>query len=201
MEVLAKTEVVVFDKTGTLTKGVFNVTVIHPDKISQSQLLELAAIAESYSEHPVARSIREAYGQEIDMSRLSDVHELSGRGVCAVIDGRKICVGNDKLMEENGVTSLGACCLPIMPGCPSNCLMQRELRLSALPKAQRRFFIKSVFKKTEKLTVCILKFLMKYTNSGIVNICVVREIESLVKIFSFFLWKCRSMYACSVYRP
>ena len=104
MEVLAKTEVVVFDKTGTLTKGVFNVTVIHPDKISQSQLLELAAIAESYSEHPVARSIREAYGQEIDMSRLSDVHELSGRGVCAVIDGRKICVGNDKLMEENGVT-------------------------------------------------------------------------------------------------
>lgn len=104
MEVLAKTEVVVFDKTGTLTKGVFNVTVIHPDKISQSQLLELAAITESYSEHPVARSIREAYGQEIDMSRLSDVHELSGRGVCAVIDGRKICVGNDKLMEENGVT-------------------------------------------------------------------------------------------------
>ena len=104
MEVLAKTETVVFDKTGTLTKGVFNVTVIHPDKISQSQLLELAAIAESYSEHPVARSIREACGQEMDMSRLSDVHELSGRGVCAVIDGRKVCVGNDRLMEENGVT-------------------------------------------------------------------------------------------------
>lgn len=103
MEVLAKTEIVVFDKTGTLTQGVFNVTAIHPDSCSESRLLELAALAESYSDHPISRSLKEAYGMDLDTGRVSDVQELSGRGVCARVDGLDIRVGNDKLMEEIGV--------------------------------------------------------------------------------------------------
>ena len=104
LEVLADTEMVVFDKTGTLTKGVFNVTAIHPDQYSESGLLELAALAESYSDHPISRSLKEAYGKEIDSSRVGRVEELSGRGVRAQVDGKKVCAGNDKLMEEIGVS-------------------------------------------------------------------------------------------------
>lgn len=103
LEVLAKTELVVFDKTGTLTRGVFNVTAIHPDHCGEAQLLELAALAESYSDHPISRSLKEAYGKELDTSRVSNVEELSGRGVRATVDGRQICAGNDKLMEDIGV--------------------------------------------------------------------------------------------------
>ena len=102
LETLSQAEIVVFDKTGTLTKGVFNVTAIHPDKISEAELLELAAYAESYSDHPISRSIREAYGQDIDQSRVGAVEELAGRGVRAVIDGKTVCVGNSKLMDELG---------------------------------------------------------------------------------------------------
>ena len=103
MEVLAGTDIVVFDKTGTLTKGVFNVTAIHPDTVSEAQLLELAALAESYSDHPISRSLKEAYNREIDTGRVRDVEELAGRGVRAVIDGKTVCVGNDTFMEELGV--------------------------------------------------------------------------------------------------
>ncbi len=104
LEVLAKTEIVVFDKTGTLTQGVFNVTVIHPDHCDQSQLLELAALAEASSDHPISHSLLEAWGQLPDRSRVTQAEELSGRGVRAVVDGKVICAGNDKLMEEIGVT-------------------------------------------------------------------------------------------------
>lgn len=104
LEVLAKTEIVVFDKTGTLTQGVFNVTAIHPDHCDQSQLLELAALAEASSDHPISRSLLEAWGQLPDRSRVTQAEELSGRGVRAVVDGKVICAGNDKLMEEIGVT-------------------------------------------------------------------------------------------------
>jgi Cd2+/Zn2+-exporting ATPase len=104
LEVLAKTEVVVFDKTGTLTQGVFNVTAIHPDQCDQEQLLELAALAESWSDHPISRSIKEAWGQELDASRVSQVEELPGRGVRVQVDGRTVCAGNDKLMDEIGVS-------------------------------------------------------------------------------------------------
>ncbi|MCR2026955.1 heavy metal translocating P-type ATPase [Anaerotruncus colihominis] len=103
LEVLADAEIVVFDKTGTLTKGVFNVTAVHPDKVSEARLLELAALAESYSDHPISRSLREAYGKELETAQVSDVEELSGRGVRAKIDGHIVCAGNDKLMEEDGV--------------------------------------------------------------------------------------------------
>ena len=103
LEALANAEIVVFDKTGTLTQGVFNVTAIHPDTCSEAQLLEMAALAENYSDHPISRSIREAYGKEIDTSRVQDTKEMSGRGVQATIDGKSVCVGNDKWMEEIGV--------------------------------------------------------------------------------------------------
>ena len=104
LEVLAKTEIVVFDKTGTLTQGVFNVTAIHPDHCDQSQLLELAALAEVSSDHPISRSLLEAWGQLPDRSRVTQAEELSGRGVRAMVDGKVICAGNDKLMDEIGVT-------------------------------------------------------------------------------------------------
>lgn len=103
LETLAGTEIVVFDKTGTLTKGVFNVTAIHPGDISEADLLEIAALAESYSDHPISRSLKEAYGMEIDSKRVGTVEELSGRGVRAQIDGKSVSVGNGKLMEEAGV--------------------------------------------------------------------------------------------------
>lgn len=103
LEVLAKTQTVVFDKTGTLTKGVFNVTAIHPQQCSEAELLEMAAYAENYSDHPISRSLKEAYAKAIDASRVSQVEEISGRGVRAVIDGKQICAGNDKLMEDIGV--------------------------------------------------------------------------------------------------
>ncbi len=103
LEVLARTETVVFDKTGTLTKGVFQVTAIHPEQWPEETLLELAALAESYSDHPISRSLKEAYGTPLELERVSDVEELSGRGVRAAVDGKIICAGNDKLMEELGV--------------------------------------------------------------------------------------------------
>lgn len=102
MEVLAKTEIVVFDKTGTLTKGVFNVTAVHPDHCSEMELLELAAMAEIYSNHPISHSLRDAWNQKIDESRVQEVKEIPGKGVQAFIDGRRVCVGNDKLMESEG---------------------------------------------------------------------------------------------------
>lgn len=103
LEALAKTGVIVFDKTGTLTKGVFNVTAIHPDKVSEYELVEYAALAESYSNHPISRSLKNEYSSEIDKSRISSTEEISGRGIRAIIDGKEICVGNDKLMEDKGV--------------------------------------------------------------------------------------------------
>ena len=103
LEVLAKTQTVVFDKTGTLTKGVFNVTAIHPEQCSEAELLEMAVYAESYSDHPISRSLKEAYAKEIDALRVSQVEEISGRGVQATIDGKRVCAGNDKLMEDIGV--------------------------------------------------------------------------------------------------
>lgn len=99
LEALAETEIVVFDKTGTLTKGVFNVQEIHPEGVSKEELLELTAHAESYSNHPISLSLKRAYSKEIDNGRISDVEEISGHGVIATIDGKKVIVGNIKLMK------------------------------------------------------------------------------------------------------
>ena len=104
LEALAKTETVVFDKTGTLTKGTFRVTAVHPDRISEGELLELAAMAESYSEHPISRSLREAYQKPVDASRVTDVEEISGHGVRAKVDGHDVYAGNGKWMDRIGVS-------------------------------------------------------------------------------------------------
>jgi Cd2+/Zn2+-exporting ATPase len=103
METLAHLDTVVFDKTGTLTKGSFSVTAIHPEIIGQEELLKLAAMAESYSDHPVSVSLRSAYKKHIDKSPVSDVETLAGKGIKAMVDGKCILAGNEKLMVENGV--------------------------------------------------------------------------------------------------
>ncbi|MGI6201684.1 MAG: heavy metal translocating P-type ATPase, partial [Christensenellales bacterium] len=100
LEVLAKTETVVFDKTGTLTHGTFKVTAVHPEQINERQLLEIAALAESYSDHPISKSLREAHHGELEPDRVQDVREIAGHGVCAQIDGKSVAVGNDKLMQH-----------------------------------------------------------------------------------------------------
>ena len=103
LETLAKTKLVVFDKTGTLTKGVFEVNGIHHSELENQKLLEYAALAESASSHPISKSIRRAYGQELDHSRVRDIEEISGSGVTAVVDGMFVAAGNDKLMKKLNV--------------------------------------------------------------------------------------------------
>ena len=101
LEALSQTACLVCDKTGTLTKGVFEVTHLAPAKDgSGEELLEAAVYAEHYSNHPISRSLKEAYGRAVDAARISDVEEISGRGVMALVDGRKVAVGNRKLMEQ-----------------------------------------------------------------------------------------------------
>lgn len=110
LETLSKVRTVVLDKTGTLTLGVFEVSAMHDihdhlktDEVEKRMLTELAAMAECVSSHPISKSIRRAYGKEIDHSRISDIQELSGLGITAVIDGRKVAVGNEKLMAQLGL--------------------------------------------------------------------------------------------------
>ena len=104
LEELARTGIVVFDKTGTLTQGTFKVTGIHPaEGISEEQLVEAAALAESWSKHPISLSIKAAYGREIDPNRVTDVQELGGHGVTAKVDGRTVAAGNARLMEKLGL--------------------------------------------------------------------------------------------------
>ena len=103
LEALAGTKLVIFDKTGTLTCGVFEVIDVHHNTIPREQVIEYAALAESYSSHPISRSLREAYGREIDAGRVSDVQEISGGGVTATVDGTKVAVGNDNLMRSLGI--------------------------------------------------------------------------------------------------
>jgi len=103
LEALAQTEIIVFDKTGTLTKGVFNVQEIHPEGISKEELLELTAYAESYSNHPISLSLKRAYGKEVDNERISSVEEISGHGVIATVDGKRVMAGNTKLMKKMNI--------------------------------------------------------------------------------------------------
>ena len=105
LEELARTGIVVFDKTGTLTQGTFKVTGVHPaDGITDEQLVEAAALAESWSKHPISLSIKAAYGKEIDTSRVTDVEELGGHGVTAKVDGKPVAAGNARLMEKLGLS-------------------------------------------------------------------------------------------------
>ena len=103
LEALSKTRIVVFDKTGTLTRGAFEVTAVHHSQVDEARLLEYAALAESASSHPISKSLQRAYGREPDRSRVSDIQELGGQGITAVVDGHTVAAGNDKLMDRLGV--------------------------------------------------------------------------------------------------
>lgn len=104
LETLSQTKYVVFDKTGTLTQGVFEVTGTHHSSMEQEKLLEYAALAESFSSHPISKSIRKAYGKELHQERVSEVKEISGNGVTAKVDGIPVAVGNGKLMNQMGIS-------------------------------------------------------------------------------------------------
>ena len=106
LETLSQSKYVVFDKTGTLTKGVFEVNAVHHNEIDQMKLLEYAAYTESASSHPIAKSILTAYGQPLDRSRVTDIQEISGHGITAVVDGHEVAAGNDKLMTRMGLTAI-----------------------------------------------------------------------------------------------
>lgn len=103
LETLSQTKYIVFDKTGTMTQGVFEVSGVHHNQMEEEKLLEYAAIAESFSSHPISRSLKKAYGKEIDRNRVTDVEEISGNGVTAKVDGVFVAVGNAKLMERFGL--------------------------------------------------------------------------------------------------
>ncbi len=104
LEALSQVKTVVFDKTGTLTKGVFEVNAVHHSKEAQSKLLEYAALAECSSNHPISKSLKEAYGGKIDRERVKNIEEISGKGVVAEVDGIKVAAGNSKLMEHLGIS-------------------------------------------------------------------------------------------------
>ncbi len=104
LESLSQTKCIVFDKTGTMTQGVFEVVAIHHASMPEDKLLEYAAYAESYSNHPISKSLRKAYGKEIDNHRVSQVEEISGNGVMASVDSHKVAAGNDKLMDRMGIS-------------------------------------------------------------------------------------------------
>ena len=106
LETLARTKYVVFDKTGTLTKGVFEVVGVHHNTMEEKKILEYAALAESFSSNPISRSLKTAYGKEIDQKRVTDVEEISGNGVTAKVDGISVAVGNTKLMKRIGVEAV-----------------------------------------------------------------------------------------------
>lgn len=103
LETLSKTKFVVFDKTGTLTKGVFEVSGVHHNKAEDAMIIEYAAHAECASSHPISKSLQSAYGKEIDRNRVADIEEISGHGINAIVDGKKVSVGNDKLMKKLGI--------------------------------------------------------------------------------------------------
>ncbi len=104
LEAVAEMTTIVFDKTGTLTKGEFKVQEILPKGFSKEALLEMAALGEAYSTHPIAGSIREAYGRELDMERIGQAEEIAGRGICVPVDGKEVLIGNEKLMEERHIS-------------------------------------------------------------------------------------------------
>ncbi len=104
METLSQAKYVVFDKTGTLTQGVFEVSGVHHNKTNEAELLELAALAECASSHPISKSLQRAYGKEIDRSRVTDIEEISGHGVLAKVDGRSVAAGNSKLMKKLNIS-------------------------------------------------------------------------------------------------
>lgn len=129
LEALSATKYIVFDKTGTLTKGVFEVTASYPENgFDKETLLGMAAYAESSSSHPISLSLKKAYGQEMDLSRVSDIEEIAGHGVCARVDGKKVYVGNMRLMQRENLTVTtehkeGTVCYVAVDGTYAGCIV------------------------------------------------------------------------------
>lgn len=129
LEALSATKYIVFDKTGTLTKGVFEVTASYPENgFDKETLLGMAAYAESSSSHPISLSLKKAYGQELDLSRVSDIEEIAGHGVCARVDGKKVYVGNMRLMQRENLTVTtehkeGTVCYVAVDGTYAGCIV------------------------------------------------------------------------------
>lgn len=106
LESLSKTKYIAFDKTGTMTLGIFEVTTIHNNNLTENELLEYAAYAETYTTHPIGKSIIKEYGKEINKDRIQSIKEISGQGILAIIDNQKVIVGNDRLMNENNIKTI-----------------------------------------------------------------------------------------------
>lgn len=129
LEALSATKYIVFDKTGTLTKGVFEVTASYPENgFDKETILGMAAYAESSSSHPISLSLKKAYGQELDLSRVSDIEEIAGHGVCARVDGKKVYVGNMRLMQRENLTVTtehkeGTVCYVAVDGTYAGCIV------------------------------------------------------------------------------
>ncbi len=156
LEALAHAEVVVFDKTGTLTKGSFAVSEIRPNGMKDSKLLELAAYAEDYSNHPISLSIKKAYGKKIDNSRITNVQEIAGHGVQAEIDGKTVLAGNAKLMEKEHIkytpsTSVGTVVYLACDGTYAGCIVIED-EIKADAPAAIRLLKSSGIRKTVMLT-------------------------------------------------
>ncbi len=155
LEALAKTEVVVLDKTGTLTQGTFQVTAIHPVGLTEDQLLEYAALAESGSSHPISKSLRAAWGKDLDRSRVTEIQEHSGRGITARIDGIPVAVGNGKLLEDLGISctpcrEAGTLVYLALDGVYGGCIV-----ISDLVKPQAREAISALARAGVKRTVML----------------------------------------------
>ena len=155
LEALAKVDCVVFDKTGTLTQGVFQVSGIYHNTIEESALIELAALAESGSVHPISRSLRQAYGREIDRSRVSELQEISGSGVVAKVDGREVAAGNARLMKHLGIAYPEAQCPGTVVHVACNGVYLGQILISDVEKPTSSMAIKTLKKAGIKQTVML----------------------------------------------
>ena len=157
LETLAQTETVVFDKTGTLTKGTFTVTAIHPDAgFTEGQILEYAALAEQFSDHPISQSLRAAYGKPIDAGRVSGVEEIAGHGVSAMVDGKAVSAGNSRLMERQKI-AYHPCELPgTIVHVTADGVYAGHILISDLPKPEAKTLVEGLkaagVRKTVMLT-------------------------------------------------
>ena len=155
LETLSQTKYVVFDKTGTLTKGVFEVAGVHHNKMEEAKILEYAALAESFSTHPISRSLKAAYGKEIDQNRVTDVEEISGNGVMAKVDGISVAVGNDKLMRRIGVEPIECHQVGTVIHVAVNETYEGHILISDVPKPTSREAITKLKKNGIKETVML----------------------------------------------
>ena len=155
LETLAQTKYVVFDKTGTLTKGVFEVAGVHHNTMEEAKILEYAALAESFSTHPISRSLKTAYGKEIDQNRVTDVEEISGNGVTAKVDGVSVAVGNAKLMKRIGVEAVECHQVGTVIHVAINGAYAGHIRIADVPKPTSKEAIANLKKHGIKETVML----------------------------------------------